>query len=370
MAIYENNGLKEHPIYGSSRLGVHYRENGTDAYQLTDHLGNVRAVIMKNGGNAVYLTAKTDYYPGGMAMPNRNIEGNYRYKFQGQEKDPETGKEAFELRLWDSRIGRWLSPDPMSIHHSPYQGMGNNPIMIIDPTGGYPTPLEAAIMAAYVYGDVNISLVGGWKLSKITGYNRNDKQSGLKGSLFERELDDGRVEYAYVYAGTDGLDAIDWKNNGQQAFGISKQYSQALILANDLSSTEIKQKELTFVGHSLGGGLANYSSLATGRNSITFDPSWLSKASIKKINTTIPLGYRPAVQQTNYIPKGLSLNLVQRQTAASAFVQPIGENVSIGNFSDHFRPNLMEVHDINNIARTLFFMFDYGKDDKAGCGCR
>ena len=63
---------KELPIYGSSRLGVHYRQSGTDAYQLTDHLGNVRAVIMKNGENAVSLTAKTDYYPGGMAMPNRN----------------------------------------------------------------------------------------------------------------------------------------------------------------------------------------------------------------------------------------------------------------------------------------------------------
>ena len=50
-----------------------------DAYQLTDHLGNVRAVIMKNGENAVSLTAKTDYYPFGMPMPNRNIEGNYRY---------------------------------------------------------------------------------------------------------------------------------------------------------------------------------------------------------------------------------------------------------------------------------------------------
>ena len=67
---------------------------------------------MKNGENAVSLTAKTDYYPFGMPMPNRNIEGNYRYKFQGQEKDPETGKEAFELRLWDGRIGRWLTPDP------------------------------------------------------------------------------------------------------------------------------------------------------------------------------------------------------------------------------------------------------------------
>ncbi|WP_417859475.1 RHS repeat domain-containing protein [Xanthomarina gelatinilytica] len=91
---------------------------------------------MKNGTNALSLTNKTDYYPFGMPMPNRNVEGDYRYKFQGQEKDPETGKEAFELRLWDNRIGRWLTTDPMYEFHSPYLGMGNNPISIIDPTGG------------------------------------------------------------------------------------------------------------------------------------------------------------------------------------------------------------------------------------------
>jgi len=115
---------------------VHYRQDGTDAYQLTDHLGNIRAVIMKNGENAVSLTAKTDYYPFGMPMPNRNIEGDYRYKYQGQEKDPETGMEAFELRLWDSRIGRWLTTDPYREFKSPYIGMGNMPIVAIDPDGG------------------------------------------------------------------------------------------------------------------------------------------------------------------------------------------------------------------------------------------
>jgi len=69
-------------------------------------------------------------------MPNRNIEGNYRYKFQGQEKDAETGKEAFELRLWDGRIGRWLTVDPAGQYSSPYLGMGNNPINGVDPDGG------------------------------------------------------------------------------------------------------------------------------------------------------------------------------------------------------------------------------------------
>ncbi|MDZ4147131.1 MAG: RHS repeat-associated core domain-containing protein [Flavobacteriaceae bacterium] len=61
--------------------------------------------------------------------------GGYRYAYQGQEKDPETGKEAFEARLWDARIGRWLTTDPAGEFHSPYLGMANNPVSVIDPDG-------------------------------------------------------------------------------------------------------------------------------------------------------------------------------------------------------------------------------------------
>lgn len=50
--------------------------------------------------------------------------------------DGETGMEAFQLRLWDGRIGRWLSPDPYHELHSPYVGMGNNPVNLVDPDGG------------------------------------------------------------------------------------------------------------------------------------------------------------------------------------------------------------------------------------------
>ncbi len=135
MAIYEDATLKEQPIYGASRIGIYKRADNSSMYQLTDHLGNVRAVVNKNGSGLLAMLAYTDYYPFGMPMPNRNVEGNYRYKYQGQEKDPETGKEAFELRLWDGRIGRWLSPDPAHEFHSPYLGIGNDPINFIDKRG-------------------------------------------------------------------------------------------------------------------------------------------------------------------------------------------------------------------------------------------
>ena len=141
LAIYENNQQVAMPIYGASRLGVYKKPSSTSVYQLTDHLGNVRAVIAKDGnGNAAALVSATDYYPGGMVMPNRQIINGeaYRYGYQGEyaETDPETGKVAFQLRLYDPRINRWLTTDPAGQYHSPYMAMGNNFMNGVDADGG------------------------------------------------------------------------------------------------------------------------------------------------------------------------------------------------------------------------------------------
>jgi RHS repeat-associated protein len=63
----------------------------------------------------------------------------YRHGYQGKfaEKDEETGTDDFELRLYDSRIGRWTAPDPAGQFYSPYVGMGNNPVSNVDADGGF-----------------------------------------------------------------------------------------------------------------------------------------------------------------------------------------------------------------------------------------
>jgi len=84
-----------------------------------------------------------DYYPHGSVMPGRTHSTTleYRYGYQGQfaekDDDPETGFSSFELRNYDGIIGRWSSIDPFNQYHSPYNGMGNNPINGIDPDGGF-----------------------------------------------------------------------------------------------------------------------------------------------------------------------------------------------------------------------------------------
>ncbi|MCK5028602.1 MAG: hypothetical protein KAR57_03140 [Bacteroidales bacterium] len=131
----------ELPIYGDERLGLYnksYTGNSQSIYELSDHLGNVRATFGNDASNNIQLYSYTDYYPYGMAIPGRQgTPGSYRFGYQGQfaEYDQETKTNQFEARLWDSRIGRWTSPDPAGQFYSPYLGMGNIPNMAIDPDG-------------------------------------------------------------------------------------------------------------------------------------------------------------------------------------------------------------------------------------------
>jgi RHS repeat-associated protein len=75
-------------------------------------------------------------------MPGRTyIAGDkYRYGFNGKENDSETssGTMDFGTRVYDSRIGRFFSVDPLRYSfpwYSPYQFAGNSPIVNIDLDG-------------------------------------------------------------------------------------------------------------------------------------------------------------------------------------------------------------------------------------------
>ncbi|QLC66317.1 hypothetical protein LPB248_08480 [Flavobacterium sp. LPB0248] len=141
LAIYNfsNSGVllsRENNIYGLSRLGnCNSTVPNVFNYEITDHLGNVRAIVRKpSSGNITQ--SSIDYYPFGEQLPGRSVSiTNSRYAFQGQELDQAIGMETFQLRLWDGRLGRWLNPDPQGEFASPYLGMGNNPIYFVDKAG-------------------------------------------------------------------------------------------------------------------------------------------------------------------------------------------------------------------------------------------
>ncbi|MGB0525302.1 MAG: polymorphic toxin-type HINT domain-containing protein [Flammeovirgaceae bacterium] len=94
-------------------------------------------IVQSHLAAPVEVVSYADYYPFGAEMRSSCLT-DMRYGYQGDfaEKDQETGWNAFELRMYDARIGRWLSMDPYAQYYSPYMAMGNNPITHVDPDGG------------------------------------------------------------------------------------------------------------------------------------------------------------------------------------------------------------------------------------------
>ncbi|MBS4064318.1 MAG: hypothetical protein KGZ74_07140 [Chitinophagaceae bacterium] len=77
-------------------------------------------------------------------MPGRKFTSttNYRYGFNGKEEDDEVKGDgnqiAYEERIYDSRLGRWLSLDPLQKKYpgeTNYGFVSNNPIIFADVDG-------------------------------------------------------------------------------------------------------------------------------------------------------------------------------------------------------------------------------------------
>jgi RHS repeat-associated protein len=80
-------------------------------------------------------------------MPGRSfaVNNSYRYGFNGKENDKSAGNDNYDYgaRMYDGRLGRWLSVDPLEVKMpgwSPYNYCFNNPISLIDPDGREPEP--------------------------------------------------------------------------------------------------------------------------------------------------------------------------------------------------------------------------------------
>lgn len=277
---YENKTLQFFP----QPEGYVKNNNGVFEYiyQYKDHLGNVRLSYNKN----LSIIEENNYYPFGLKQTdNNNIvnssgnAGANKYKYNGKELQDELGLNFYDYgaRNYDPALGRWMNIDPLaekSRRFNPYTYALNNPVYFIDPDGmmAIPTPLEAAIMSKHVYGD-KVKLIGGWKVSSAgEGIKLNDSDTGLKSQVYERTVK-GKTEYTYASAGTE--DMKDIKQDVKQIFGLAEQYNQSTDNAKELKRN-LKDAELTFTGHSLGGGLAEANAIATGDNAITFNAAGLS----------------------------------------------------------------------------------------------
>ena len=81
---------------------------GNPEYYAEDFLGSSRVMTQNNG--TVCYDADFDPYGSEHVLTNSCPSTN-AYKFEGKERDTETGNDDFGARYYTSRFGRWLSAD-------------------------------------------------------------------------------------------------------------------------------------------------------------------------------------------------------------------------------------------------------------------
>ena len=112
----------EYIFFGGKRIAL-LPASGTAQFYAEDLLGSSR-VVTTNSGVVCY---DADFYPfGGERTPYTNTCTQNAYKFEGKERDSETGNDDFGARYYSNRFGRWLSADwsnvPVAV---PYANLTN-----------------------------------------------------------------------------------------------------------------------------------------------------------------------------------------------------------------------------------------------------
>jgi len=281
---------------------------------------------MAAGGISFYtpdIVSATDYYPFGYAMEGRGFSSdNYRYGFNGKEKDTEGmggGGSTYDygFRIYNPQIAKFLSVDPLTRKYpmlTTYQFASNTPIMAIDLDG-----LEAELVIDKTFNlkgelikvEKTINITIGVVNNSSTTMSEYDLvsfvQNGLNNFKNELILEGYKVNITVVplVPGREEIDSKFYINivdnvlnpdgtSNPNAAGhteeIGNSQDNVMQLKQGLTSTESQRTLSHEFGHALGlrhpkNELSQTGSDPLSNLDINFDPNNLMRQSSVKIST-------------------------------------------------------------------------------------
>jgi uncharacterized Zn-binding protein involved in type VI secretion len=101
------------------------------------------------------------------------------------------------------------------------------------------------------------------------------EDSNFSASVFRRDDPPG---YVIGYRGTQMTEMADWESNARQGVGLpSDHYDRAMAISRLASESGA---DVSYTGHSLGGGMASAAAVSTGARATTFNSAGLSEATV------------------------------------------------------------------------------------------
>jgi RHS repeat-associated protein len=131
LPIVHKLSTSEERTYVHGPTGLIAVRNGASWYfVLRDHLGSTRLVVNTSGA----VQDRFEYNPYGDLL-NGQINTPMPYRFTGQENDDEVALYSYRARMYDSKIGLFLAPDPARQTWTSYGYALGDPLRLSDPTG-------------------------------------------------------------------------------------------------------------------------------------------------------------------------------------------------------------------------------------------
>jgi RHS repeat-associated protein len=210
-------------------------------YQYKDHLGNIRISYDKT----LAIKDENNYYPFGLKHMGYGapiVNSNYKYKYQGQERQDELGLnwDSFKWRNYDPAISRFMSIDPLAedySYQSPYAFCENTPIAFRELEG-----LEK-VLAIFYHGGPT----GGGKPTTVgnagyTGQYFKNTQSAATANNKEFEgriIAPGATSASGVQEGIDFFNATYEQGDQVIIYGYSYGVDVAVDLAEALNAASV-----------------------------------------------------------------------------------------------------------------------------------
>ena len=219
-------------------------------YNYTDHLGNVRVSYQDINNDGVIANSEileeSNYYPFGLkhiGYNSNNTQPDYKYKFQGQERQDEQGLnwDSFKWRNYDPAIGRFMSVDPLAEKYNkwtPYAFAGNQVVHSRELEG-----LEPA-------DDLDREEPARKDWTGVEGYDVPSAGGGGKEAPVDGNLDEIVVTNDFK-AGYDPNGRIDNDSDGYDRDGYDRDGYSREDKANDVKAAEKMVANYQKLGSSL-----------------------------------------------------------------------------------------------------------------------
>ena len=203
------NTLNEYIFFGGRRVAM-LPASGNPEYYAEDFLGSSRVTTLNNGT----LCYDADFYPyGGERAYTNNCPSANNYKFEGKERDTETGNDDFGARYYSNRFGRWLSADWSSVPAPvPYANLTNPQTLNLyamvsdDPESFADLDGHADDSISTIIQDAVLTAIGTWASDNLFGALRPNPDT--LGSKMGQAIGDFAAQQSGIAeagAGTAGL---------------------------------------------------------------------------------------------------------------------------------------------------------------------